>query len=79
MSNKFLDAQESIQELKEQQQGITIKMGNAVAMAIVGLARDGKGNAKSVSNDIGKLLSGLSDKEKVDVLLAAIGKVVVNM
>ena len=48
-------------------------------MAMVGLARDGKGNAKSVSNDIGKLLSGLSDKEKVDVLLAAIGKVVVNM
>lgn len=79
MANKFLDAQEQIEELKEEQKEITLKMGNAVAGAIIALGRDGRANAKSATNDISKLVMGLSDADKVNVLLSAIGKVIANM
>lgn len=77
--NKYIGLQQEIEELKAKQDKINSDIANKVAGAAIALGESGRGNAKSAASDINKLLSGLSNETKVNILLEALGKLVVNM
>lgn len=79
MANKYLGIQQEIEELKEKQAKINNDLANKVASAALALGESSRGNSKAIAQDVNKLLNGLSTDVKVDILLNALGKIIVNM
>ena len=79
MANKYLGIQQEIEELKEKQAKINNDLANKVAGAALALGESSRGNSKAIAQDVNKLLNGLSTDVKVDILLNALGKIIVNM
>ena len=79
MANPFLSARTSIESLLEEKEKIINDAANLVAGVMMKANQTGTTNQKAITSDIGKLINGFTDAEKIEILQKAMAKLVVNL
>lgn len=78
-NNNFLAIKSELDSLQEQKEKILLEAGNKVASAMMSMNNAGESNVKKIQADLEKLISPFNKEERVQILLRAAAKIIVNL
>lgn len=79
MGNKFLSARNEIDELLQEKKEIVEKASNVVSRICIDMNEKGTVDTDIIVGNINKLINGFTTDERIEILLLALKKIIINL